>query len=111
MAFVEIQFTDLEFYEKLGGGAAGSVYRAKWKSKDKIVAVKKLLELEKEVSNLGGRGWFCDVFIPSSQRLKSSVLLVTGISFSFSVPLQQNLIFRSLQVRMGLWVGGANLLR
>lgn len=54
MAFVEIQFTDLEFYEKLGGGAAGSVYKAKWKSKDKIVAVKKLLELEKEVSNLGG---------------------------------------------------------
>ena len=106
MAFVEIQFTDLEFYEKLGGGAAGSVYRAKWKGKDKIVAVKKLLELEKEVR----RGWFCDVFIPSSQRLKSSVLLVTGILFSFSVPLRQNLIIRSLQVGMGFWVGGANLL-
>uniref|UniRef100_A0A1X7VP51 Protein kinase domain-containing protein n=1 Tax=Amphimedon queenslandica TaxID=400682 RepID=A0A1X7VP51_AMPQE len=52
MAFVEISFLDLEFYEKLGGGAAGSVYRAKWKSKDKIVAVKKLLELEKEAEVL-----------------------------------------------------------
>ena len=51
MAFVEIDFSDLEFYEKLGGGASGSVYRAKWKSKDKIVAVKKLLILEREVRN------------------------------------------------------------
>ena len=51
MAFVEISFLDLEFYEKLGGGAAGSVYRAKWKSKGKIVAVKKLLELETEVED------------------------------------------------------------
>ena len=51
MAFVEVDFSDLEFYEKLGGGASGSVYRAKWKSKDKIVAVKKLLILEREVGN------------------------------------------------------------
>jgi hypothetical protein len=48
MAYVEVEFSDLEFYEKLGGGAAGSVYRGKWKKK--IVAIKKLLVLETEVS-------------------------------------------------------------
>lgn len=49
MPFVEIDFSDLEFYERLGEGSAGSVYRALWTSKQKIVAVKKLLILEKEV--------------------------------------------------------------
>ena len=49
MPFVEVDFSDLEFYERLGEGSAGSVYRALWTSKQKIVAVKKLLILEKEV--------------------------------------------------------------
>lgn len=49
MPFVEIEFSELEFYERLGSGAAGSVYRAFWKAQEKVVAVKKLLELEKEV--------------------------------------------------------------
>ena len=49
MSFVQVEFSDLEFFERLGGGASGSVYRVKWKSKDKIVAVKKLLKLEEEV--------------------------------------------------------------
>ena len=49
MPFVEIDFTDLEFFESLGSGSAGSVYRAFWKSREKIVAVKKLLIIEKEV--------------------------------------------------------------
>jgi len=49
MPFVEVEFSDLEFYERLGEGSAGSVYRALWKSKQKKVAVKKLLILEKEV--------------------------------------------------------------
>ena len=50
MPFVEIDFADLEFFESLGSGSAGSVYRAFWKSREKIVAVKKLLIIEKEVS-------------------------------------------------------------
>ena len=50
MAYVTIDFDDLEFFEKCGGGAFGSVYRARWKSQDKEVAVKKLLSLGKEAS-------------------------------------------------------------
>lgn len=49
MSFVKLNISDLEFYEKLGGGASGSVYRAKWKGKDKFVAAKKMLSLDKEV--------------------------------------------------------------
>ena len=49
MPFVEIDFSDLTFYERIAGGAAGTVYRGLWKSTEKIVAIKKLLVLEKEV--------------------------------------------------------------
>lgn len=49
MPFVEIEFSDIAFYEQLGSGAAGTVYRALWKSRERIVAVKKLLIIEKEV--------------------------------------------------------------
>ena len=49
MPFVEIEFSDLDFYEQLGSGSSGSVYRALWKSRELEVAVKKLLILEKEV--------------------------------------------------------------
>ncbi|XP_052095562.1 mitogen-activated protein kinase kinase kinase 20-like [Mytilus californianus] len=51
-AFYEIDFEDLEFYERCGGGSFGSVYRAKWKSENLIVAVKKLLVLDKEAQVL-----------------------------------------------------------
>ena len=48
-SFVQIKFDDLQFFENCGGGSFGSVYRAKWISQDKEVAVKKLLQIEKEV--------------------------------------------------------------
>ncbi|CAH1790216.1 unnamed protein product [Owenia fusiformis] len=51
-ALVEINFSDLEFFERCGGGSFGSVYRAKWISIDQEVAVKKLLVLEKEAQIL-----------------------------------------------------------
>lgn len=50
--FLEVDFSDLHFYERCGGGAFGSVYRAKWKSQNLQVAVKKLLVLEKEAQVL-----------------------------------------------------------
>lgn len=49
MPFVEIEFQDLEFYETLGRGSAGSVYRGLWHPTEKIVALKKLNLLEDEV--------------------------------------------------------------
>lgn len=52
MSYVTIDFDDLEFFEKCGGGAFGSVYRARWKSQDKEVAIKKLLSLGNEASSI-----------------------------------------------------------
>ena len=48
-AFCEIEFEDLLFFEKCGGGTFGSVYRALWVPHELEVAVKKLLVLDKEV--------------------------------------------------------------
>ncbi|XP_072029209.1 mitogen-activated protein kinase kinase kinase 20-like isoform X2 [Amphiura filiformis] len=48
----EIKFEELEFYECCGGGTFGSVYRAKWKTRDLEVAVKKVLALENEAEVL-----------------------------------------------------------
>ena len=95
MPFVEITFSDLEFFEKLGGGAAGSVYRGRWKSKNMVVAIKKLLVLEKEVSlgslslALTSTGW----------RSKEIVLLLdsprTGRSTELPKPPERSPVFRS----------------
>ncbi|XP_037395401.1 mitogen-activated protein kinase kinase kinase 20 isoform X2 [Pygocentrus nattereri] len=51
-SFVQIKFDDIHFYENCGGGSFGSVYRARWISQDKEVAVKKLLKIEKEAEIL-----------------------------------------------------------
>ena len=101
MPFVEIVFSDLEFFERLGEGAAGSVYRGKWKSKDTIVAIKKLLVLEKEVrlgSLLTIVGW----------RSKAIVVLLwlsprAGGGIELPQPPKRRPVFRSGS-------GGAKLL-
>ncbi|XP_006035135.1 mitogen-activated protein kinase kinase kinase 20 isoform X1 [Alligator sinensis] len=51
-SFVQIKFDDLQFFENCGGGSFGSVYRARWISQEKEVAVKKLLKIEKEAEIL-----------------------------------------------------------
>ncbi|NXN11966.1 M3K20 kinase, partial [Indicator maculatus] len=51
-SFVQIRYDDLQFFENCGGGSFGSVYRARWISQDKEVAVKKLLKIEKEAEIL-----------------------------------------------------------
>uniref|UniRef100_H3DHS1 Sterile alpha motif and leucine zipper containing kinase AZK n=1 Tax=Tetraodon nigroviridis TaxID=99883 RepID=H3DHS1_TETNG len=51
-SFVHIQFDDILFHENCGGGSFGSVYRARWISQDKEVAVKKLLKIENEAEIL-----------------------------------------------------------
>uniref|UniRef100_A0A3Q0QPE6 Protein kinase domain-containing protein n=1 Tax=Amphilophus citrinellus TaxID=61819 RepID=A0A3Q0QPE6_AMPCI len=52
LSFVQIKFDDIHFYENCGGGSFGSVYRARWISRDKEVAVKKLLKIENEAEIL-----------------------------------------------------------
>ncbi|XP_034038278.1 protein kinase Npk isoform X1 [Thalassophryne amazonica] len=51
-SFVQIKHEDLLFYENCGGGSFGSVYRALWISRQKEVAVKKLLRIDKEAEIL-----------------------------------------------------------
>ena len=48
----EIAKSDLIFYENLGGGTYGSVFRARWVSANRDVAVKKLFILEAEARML-----------------------------------------------------------
>lgn len=75
-SFVQIKFDDLQFFENCGGGSFGSVYRAKWISQDKEVAVKKLLKIEKEVRSFpaltsGYTGAYVS-FSSSSQRSQAA---------------------------------------
>ncbi len=50
--YLEIDYDDLELYERIGRGAYGSVYHGLWKSRNKVVAIKKLLQLENEADVL-----------------------------------------------------------
>ncbi len=54
-AIREIPFSDLKLGEvPLGSGKFGTVYRAEWIPQTMIVAVKRVLVLEKEADILGG---------------------------------------------------------
>ena len=49
----EISNSDLEFIEKVGSGGFGSVWKGQWMSKQKIVAIKILMDMdEKEVRDV-----------------------------------------------------------
>ena len=48
-----IDFRDLKFLEKLGEGGSGTVHSGRWKSRDKVVAIKKVNDIdEREVCTL-----------------------------------------------------------
>lgn len=42
-SLVEIEFSDLEFKEQVGGGGFGTVSKGRWISENKIVAIKTML--------------------------------------------------------------------
>ena len=48
----KIKYSDLELVERVGSGGFGEVFKGRWKSKDKTVAIKKFKfgEMEREVS-------------------------------------------------------------
>ena len=45
----KIELADLEFMDNVGAGSFGKVWKGRWKSKNKIVAIKKVMELEKQL--------------------------------------------------------------
>jgi len=45
----KIDLADLEFMEAIGVGGFGEVWKGQWKSTNKIVAIKKVTELEKQL--------------------------------------------------------------
>ena len=49
----KIKYADLEFVDLVGSGGFGEVWKGRWKSKDKTVAIKKFKfgEMEREVSH------------------------------------------------------------
>ena len=40
-----IEYSDLEFFERVGEGLTATVWRGRWKSEDMLVAVKKMEEM------------------------------------------------------------------
>ena len=50
-SLADIEYSDLELKEKVGGGGFGTVFKGRWISKKKTVAIKMMVELvEREVS-------------------------------------------------------------
>ena len=47
-----IEYSELDFVQRVGGGGFGEVWRGRWKPKHRVVAIKTFKELEKrEVSH------------------------------------------------------------
>ena len=44
----KIELADLEFTDNMGAGGFGQVWKGRWKPKNKIVAIKKVMELDKQ---------------------------------------------------------------
>ena len=42
----KIEFDDLEFMDTVGSGGFGQVWKGRWSSENKIVAIKKVMQLE-----------------------------------------------------------------
>ena len=45
-SLVDIEYSDLEIMEKVGSGGFGTVSKGRWISKNKVVAIKTMVELE-----------------------------------------------------------------
>jgi len=72
----EISNSDLEFIEKVGSGGFGSVWKGQWISKQKIVAIKILTDIdEREVRDL------CDTCIVLGTILSIHVLSIYNTPF------------------------------
>lgn len=78
---MQIKFDDILFHENCGGGSFGSVYRARWISQDKEVAVKKLLKIENEV----GRSHNCPAPYFSFFLIVVTVIIVIASPFKGDV--------------------------
>jgi len=46
LSLVDIEYSDLEIMEKVGSGGYGTVSKGRWISKNKVVAIKTMVELE-----------------------------------------------------------------
>ncbi len=76
--YLEIDYDDLEVYEICGRGSYGSVYRALWKSRNKIVAIKKLIHLENEADVLSSCSHRNVIQFYGAVTKASSCCIVTG---------------------------------
>lgn len=51
----KIELADLEFMDTMGAGGFGQVWKGRWKPKNKIVAIKKVMELDKQEASPYGQ--------------------------------------------------------
>ena len=58
LSMLEIEYSDLEIMEKVGRGGSATVSKGRWISKNKIVAIKTIIELEEREVSVD---WITDV--------------------------------------------------